>query len=528
MVFRIVAVGGVVVGSVLLETRGPSRKWRVVADDDASPGELELMFFVKAKKPGRVFEVLEAVSNPKSASYGQHLSLEQVNEVVAPAAESIRVVREWAAAFGVTLEALTANGDALGATVSIGVAERMLACKYRTFEHEGRRVRRADNYSVPEAVAAVLDMVAPTVHLPATKRSAKRGSSAGYENTPKNLRELYSVNNETGKNATSVAVTAFLEEYYSRTDLESFWAEYCEDIVCGEGLPVLVGDATVGSPGVESMLDIETVTGMAGGVRSEFWGFSGRSKDDAENEPFLKWLVLLSNTSDPPPVFSTSYGEDEDSWSENAAARLNVEFAKQGVRGISLLFASGDEGANCEDGVLVPETPASSPYVTAVGGTAPVPGFPAPGSETAIGLSSGGVSNYWSLPSYQTNITYFANQTGRVYPDVAAQATDFCVTPFGCGVAGTSCACPTFAGVVALLNDRRLRANKSTLGFLNPFLYQNPDALTDITTGTSTNGCGGGARSTTTGWAAAPGWDAVTGLGTPDFSRLAVAVDSLP
>ena len=106
---------------------------------------------------------------------------------------------------------------------------------------------------------------------------------------------------------------------------------------------------------------------------------------------------------------------------------------------------------------------------------------------------------------------------------MSAQATNFCVTPFGCGIAGTSCASPTFAGVVALLNDVRLQAGKPSLGFLNPLLYANAAALNDVTTG-STSGCGfsGG------GWPATAGWDAVTGLGTPNFAALSKIVAALP
>ena len=65
------------------------------------------------------------------------------------------------------------------------------------------------------------------------------------------------------------------------------------------------------------MLDIEVITGVAGNISSEFWGFSGRSPDNPSNEPFLKWLAQLSSTPDAsvPKVFSSSYGEDEASWS---------------------------------------------------------------------------------------------------------------------------------------------------------------------------------------------------------------------
>jgi len=367
-------------------------------------------------------------------------------------------------------------------------------------------------------------------------------------NIPSTLRTLYSIGyNVTGKAAgNKQAVTAFLGQEYSQADLKEYWKTYCEkgeyvdvDLVCGKGLPKLVGDATKGSAGVEAMLDIETITGVGGNIESEFWGYSGNSPDNPENEPFMKWLSAVSATADEqvPKLFSTSYGEDEASWSLPAATRLNAEFMKAGARGISLLYASGDEGANCKSGKFVPEGPGSSPYVTAVGGTTPTAGFPSPGSESAASLSSGGFSSYWAQPSYQKGAVaaYLSssadlpppsrgyNTSGRAYPDISAQATDFCVTPFGCGVAGTSCATPTAAGVFGLLNDLRMQAGKSTLGFLNPLIYSNAAAFNDITSG-SNGGCGlfGG------GWPATAGWDAVTGVGTPNYAKLASVVATLP
>lgn len=55
-------------------------------------------------------------------------------------------------------------------------------------------------------------------------------------------------------------------------------------------------------------------------------------------------------------------------------------------------------------------------------------------------------------------------------------------------VGGTSCSSPIFASMIALINDRLIAAGKPVLGFLNPFLYANPQAFTDITTG-SNPGC---------------------------------------
>jgi tripeptidyl-peptidase-1 len=249
-------------------------------------------------------------------------------------------------------------------------------------------------------------------------------------------------------------------------------------------------------------------------------------------------LTKMASTSDAdvPKLFSTSYGEDERAWSLPAATRLNTEFMKAGARGISLLYASGDEGSNCKGGKFVPETPGSSPYVTAVGGTEPAEGFPNPGSESAIGLSSGGFSDYWPMPEWQkTAVSAYLQQSGlppksrgynvsgRAYPDISAQATNFCVTPGGCGVAGTSCASPTAAALFSLLNDVRLQNGQSTLGFLNPLIYKNADAFNDVTTG-SNDGCG----FMSGGWPAKKGWDAVTGVGTINYAKLAKIVVGLP
>lgn len=137
--------------------------------------------------------------------------------------------------------------------------------------------------------------------------------------------------------------------------------------------------------------------------------------------------------------------------------------------------------------------------------------------ETAADFSAGGFSNIFARPSYQsdavnsylqglgnTNAGLF-NTTGRGYPDVSTQGVQFIIEAAGKlqGVDGTSASSPTFASVVALLNDQLLNAGKTSLGFLNPLLYsKGVAALNDITSG-SNPGCG------TQGFPAAAGWDAV-------------------
>merc|ERR1712003_30884 len=181
---------------------------------------------------------------------------------------------------------------------------------------------------------------------------------------------------------------------------------------------------------------------------------------------------------------------------------------KAGAKGISILFASGDQGVcGCSGCGFIthsrfhPDFPAGSPYITAVGGT----DFATQGiigDETAWSDSGGGFSDNFPIPEWQKAAVaaYKAspdanlppanlwNNTGRGYPDIAAlggEVNPYCVAAggrFG-GVAGTSASCPVVAGVFARLNGLRLKAGKPAMGFLNPFIYQNPSAFQDVKTG---------------------------------------------
>lgn len=509
---------------------------------------IELTFAVKQRGLKELHDTLMSVSSPSSPDYGKHLSNEQVQALTAPDPRHIETVHAFLAKHGAVVSSTTPNSDMIITTVPVELAETMLSAEYVQVKHVASGVevgRTPYGYKLPEDVALAVDFVTPTVHLPGLHRptvdyTTHQNTTGLGVNSPKNLRKLYSIGDVEGKAPNNKqGVTAFLNQMYGVGSLHRFWGQFCSGIKCGKGDPKLVGDKTTGAfPGTESMLDIETITGIAGNIESEFWGFGGNSPDNPNNEPFMKWLVEMSKTSDAdvPKIFSTSYGEDENSWSYAAAQRLNVEFQKAGVRGISLLYAAGDEGANCKDNKFVPEGPGSSPYVTAVGGTTATSCWPTPKCETAIGLGSGGFSNYWPMPDYQKSAVaaYLKqsglppasrgyNTSGRAYPDIAAQASNFFVwagLPMP-GVAGTSCASPTAAGIFSLLNDLRLQNGKSTLGFLNPLIYENAAAFNDITTG-SNSGCFGG-----DGWPAKAGWDAATGVGTPNYANLEKVVSAL-
>jgi len=341
-----------------------------------------------------------------------------------------------------------------------------------------------------------------------------------------------------------------------------------------------VGPNDPTQPQTEAQLDIEIVATVNTEATNWFWLESG-------NGWLYQFATHFFSTPDVPQVNSISYGWWEGDQctisptecqtlgvdSAGYVARVNTEFQKIGARGISLISASGDSGANgrtdpdCSIPALRASFPGSSPYITAVGATQvnnPVfnlPSQPAAckaanlqcpsgGDEVAVSFavagfaSGGGFSQYFATPDYQTDAvkgylasgvalppaSYF-NATGRGYPDVAAIGHNNIIVQSGQteAVGGTSASAPIFAAIVTLLNEAQIAKTGKPLGFLNPFLYQaaaaNPANFHDITVGDNKcteQGCG----ASCTGFLAAKGWDPVTGLGSPNYANLLAYIQS--
>jgi tripeptidyl-peptidase-1 len=117
------------------------------------------------------------------------------------------------------------------------------------------------------------------------------------------------------------------------------------------------------------------------------------------NEPFLQMMLRLAKERCPPAVLSLSYADNEDSWRKVTAHRVNTEFMKAGVRGISVIVAAGDGGTggawqeDCKSHPVVPSFPGTSPWVTTVGATMMTGKLGTSSQkEVAAALSSGGFS----------------------------------------------------------------------------------------------------------------------------------------
>ncbi|KAG9095537.1 hypothetical protein FRC06_009699 [Ceratobasidium sp. 370] len=380
----------------------------------------------------------------------------------------------------------------------------------------------------------------------APKEAATVPSSCSSTVTPACLRALYKTDTYTpvSTKSNSLGITGYLNEYASTSDLQTFYKKYRTDAVGSTFSVELIngGKNTQTDPGIEANLDVQYAGAISYPTPNIFYSTGGSppfipdsNTPTNTNEPYLDWVGYMLSKTTLPNTITTSYGDDEQTVPLDYATRVCNDFATLGARGVSILFSSGDGGVGsgtCKtnDGTsrtrFQPIFPASCPYVTAVGGTYRI------SPEVGVSFSQGGFSDYFARPSWQSTAvstfltslgsTYSGlyNTTGRGFPDVAAQGQGFQVVLGGSttSVGGTSASAPTFAGVVALLNDYRISKGKPSLGWLNPWLYANATgALNDITSG-SNPGCG------TNGFTARAGWDPVTGLGTPDFVKLQAVV----
>ncbi len=272
-------------------------------------------------------------------------------------------------------------------------------------------------------------------------------------------------------------------------------------------------------PDAEVALDIEVAGSIAPGAKIVAY-FAPNT-----DQGFLDAVTTaVHDTANAPNVISISWGGPESTWTAQATTSFDDAFAAAALLGITITCAAGDSGSS--DGVggtaAHVDFPASSPHALACGGTHLELEGETLSSETVWndgptgGATGGGISDVFALPDYQQNagVPASANEgarVGRGVPDVAGNAdpaSGYRTLVDGTAgvVGGTSAVAPLWAALVARLNA----GLGKPLGFINPQLYAaSPSALRDITIGN--NGA----------YEAGKGWDACTGLGTPQGAKLA-------
>ncbi|HEY2462275.1 MAG TPA: S53 family peptidase [Candidatus Acidoferrum sp.] len=289
-----------------------------------------------------------------------------------------------------------------------------------------------------------------------------------------------------------------------------------------------------GNPDIEVMLDIEVAGSIAPGANVVVY-----FAPDATDQSFLSVMsAIVHDDVNKPNVVSISWGGPEDSATGQFQTAFDDILQAAAQLGMTVCAAAGDNGSadfaaddpNWDKKAHV-DFPASSPFVLACGGTQLTEASGKISSEVvwhdgANDGTGGGVSRAFPLPAYQTNagVPPAANPAGAVMrgvPDVAGDAapssgyrvlcdgTNFPDASQGLPpVGGTSAVAPLWAGLVARINQGLAKP----AGFLNALLYANPGGFRDITSGTNGD------------YKAGKGWDACTGLGTPDGTKILAAL----
>ncbi|KAJ7093501.1 family S53 protease [Mycena epipterygia] len=521
--------------------------------------DLTLRIALKPNNIAGLETALYAVSDPASALYGQHLTQNEVAAFVAPTHETVSVVSEWLSENGISSTTVTPAGDMLQIVIPVAKANELLATEFSVFTHidTGATSIRTLEYSIPAALQGHIDFFHPTTSFTrpmasrpkftaVKKRAAPVTDATPVSNavpascattiTPACLQAIYNIPTTAATQSTNkLGVSGFIEQFANSADLKEFLTSFRTGISSSTTFTLQTLDGGVNTQtradaGIEADLDTQYTIGLATGVPITFISVGESNTDGVDGFMDIITALIKEATGTRPNVLTTSYGFDESDLSRAVANTLCNSYMQLGALGTSILFSSGDGGVSGSQSqtctTFIPTLPSDCPFVTSVGATGGI-------TETAATFSSGGFSNYFGIPSYQTAdvATYLTtlgttnsgkfNRTGRGFPDVSAQGENFeIVWDAETGtVDGTSCSSPTFAAIIALLNDQLVAAGKAPLGFLNPFLYSAAGraALNDITTGDNP-GC------STNGFPATKGWDPVTGLGTPNFTLLKAAV----
>ncbi len=296
----------------------------------------------------------------------------------------------------------------------------------------------------------------------------------------------------------------------------------------------------------EVMLDVEILASLcpAATIVAYFANFTEQGWVNALD-------AAIHDTSHEPSVLSVSWGlaEGADIWTAQAMSAVNDALKEAAALGIPVCVAAGDDGSSDQvtDGRAYVDFPSSSPYALCVGGTALQRGA-AGHVETAWkdgdglrsdggGSTGGGVSTVFARPDWQNAVDIASVNpgaiAGRCVPDVAANAagsTGYYMVANGSPQVsgGTSAAAPLWAGLLARLNAGLAASQR--INYLTPLLYspvgENGQPLgaagcNDITDGDNITAAAGGYR-------ASPGYDAVTGWGSPNGAALLEALGGAP
>ena len=520
----------------------------------AATNQLRLAIGLPLRDAAGLDDFLARLYDPASPDYRHYLTPEELAARFGPTEQDYQAVREFAQTNGLTVTTMYDNRLVLDVAGPAAAVENALHITLRTYQHptEPRLFFAPDTEPTVAAGLPVADIQGlsdyarphPRIRRMNPAKVVSRNGSAPDQSgcfIGNDFRNAYVPGTTLTGAGQSVGLLEF-DGFYAN-DIATYAA------AAGNGrsninLQTVLLDSYNGVPTTngndEVSLDIEMAMSMAPGLTKIVAFEAGETGNP--NDILSSMLSYSSSVKQ----LSCSWG-----WYFVASTTSDNIFKNMAAAGQTFFNASGDVDAfttgsssvNGVDNPTLQNAPSSSPYITQVGGTTLT--MNGSGSSFASetvwnwGLvygsqydgvgSSGGISSYYAIPSWQTNISNLAGRGGsasyRNIPDVALTADNIYVVYGGSGsptdgYGGTSCAAPLWAGLIALVNQQAAADGLGTVGFINPAIYgiaassNYSTCFHDVTTGNNT-------------WSSSPGlfyaqagYDLCTGLGSPNGAAL--------
>ena len=367
--------------------------------DRVSPTELhDVVFVVKEKNLDELKRILYDISDPVSTNYGNHMSFEEIQDLVSNPVAHQEVVAYLTEAGATVMEGVT-KGECITARAEVGVWERMLNTEFHSYSKISvatvsahSRFIRSEQYSVPAGLDDHVAFVMNTVQVPVTrfqrdfldnihpispsKKSRFAEASNQYEGftSPDQILARYNIADNSGHpRATQAAFEAFGQKF-SPEDLLLFQELYDIPRIPANKtyLPMVVTSAECLALGtdicVESNIDIQYMLAVSNSPTIHYYSTLGT---------FSEWAQSIANSGvQPPLIISISYGDDERKVTASEYQLFETSTLKIGAMGSTIFIAAGDDGVHigparsnatlCGYG---PQYPTSCPYVISVGAT---------------------------------------------------------------------------------------------------------------------------------------------------------------
>lgn len=466
---------------------------------------------------------------PGRPSRRQYVTREGIASAYGAADEDVAAVRNAVAGSDVKIVEVSLSRRSVRLYGSVGALSQMFGAELARYEGPLGGFRgRVGTLRLPPGLEDRVIGVFGLDQRPQVRPHFRVARTSGSSYSPLQVATAYAFPPGTDGTGQTIGLLEFGGGFRTE-DLQSFFQ--------AAGLPVPsittvsvdgAANAPTGNPNgndAEVELDIEMVGAIAPGARIVvYFAPSG-------DQGFVDALTTaIHDAANHPNLLSISWGGPEATWTGQALAVINQGCEDATAMGITVTAAAGDMGATDGEpaGTLAVDFPASSPYALGCGGTRLLLDVEDQDQITeemvwndladGEGATGGGVSQVFHLPTYQNSSgvpTGEGGFAGRGVPDVAGDAdpqTGYSIVVDGSRtvIGGTSAVAPLWAGLIARLNQ----ALGTPLGYLQPLIYPLPEATTfhEVTVGN--NG----------GFDAEPGWNACTGLGSPDGAALLSAL----